>query len=163
MVLKSLNTALNLLTKVETHIQEKDISEQEILSARLYSDMFPFSKQIQMISDNAKGLVARITQTEAPKYVDTETSITELKERLEKTILFVQSVPLEKYSELNNYKIVLPFIPGKYQTSLDYITDYGLPNLYFHVVIAYAILRSKGLVITKMDYINGLNLQDLEF
>ena len=161
-VLKSLNSSLNFLTKAEEYIQEKGISEETILSARLASDMFPFSKQIQMISDNGKSLVSRVTGLQAPKYEDKETSILELKERITKTIDFINSIPTEKYDEGNNQKIVLPMIPGKYQNGLDYVNFYGLPNLYFHVVTAYSILRNQGLKLGKTEYLNGLVLHDLE-
>lgn len=162
MVLKSLNTTLNLLTKIEEYCKENNLEESTYLQARLAADMFPFIKQIQMITDNSKGLISRITLTENPKYEDTESTISELKDRVNKTIQYIKEVPLEKYSDSDKHKIVLPFMPTKYQTSLDYVTDYGLPNLYFHVVTAYSILRNQGIVLGKMDYINGLNLQDLE-
>jgi len=162
MMIKSLKTTLNLLDILEVFIQDNGKSEKELLSAKLSEDMFPFVKQIQMISDNAKGLVSRITNSPAPKYEDYETTIIELKERINLTIEYVNSIPLENFSESINHKITLPFIPGKYQTALDYVTDYGLPNLYFHVVVAYSILRNSGVKLKKMDYINGLNLQDIE-
>lgn len=161
-VLKSLNTSLNFLTKAEEYIHEKGISEETILSARLAPDMFSFSKQIQMISDNGKSLVSRVTGLEAPKYEDTEATILDLKERITKTIDFVNSIPTEKYDQGINQKIVLPFTPGKYQNGLDYVNFFGLPNLYFHVVTAYSILRNQGIKLSKTEYINGLVLHDLE-
>lgn len=160
-VTKTLKSVLNLLNKAETFVNDGLVTEVKLIEARLAPDMFAFNKQIQVATDNAKGIVSRLSGTENPKYEDTETTIAELKTRVQKTIDFIESIPEESYNDANEVKVVLPYMPGKYQTALDYVTDYGLPNLYFHVVTSYAILRNLGLPVSKMDYINSLNLKDL--
>ena len=150
-VTKTLKSVLNLLNKAETFVNDGLVTEVKLIKARLAPDMFAFNKQIQVATDNAKGIVSRLSGVENPKYEDTETTIAELKTRVQKTIDFIESISEESYNDANEVKVVLPYMPGKYQTALDYVTDYGLPNLYFHVVTSYAILRNLGLPVGKID------------
>lgn len=161
MMLKSLRAMSMLLGKVQTQLPEKGHNEEELLQARLAPDMFPFVKQIQVMSDNAKGAMARFAAKEIPSMPDTEVSLKELVERLNKTIAFVESVSDADLAGADEQKITLPYFPEKYQTAEDYLRDYALPNFYFHFVTAYGILRMKGYDIGKTDFIGGLNLRDL--
>lgn len=161
MMLKSLNLMKNLLEKVETQMPAKGHQEEELLQARLIEDMLPFVKQLQVMSDNAKGAMARLGGKEIPSMPDTEMTLKELVERLKKTVDFVESVSDEDLMLADERKIVLPYFQDKYQSAEDYLRDFALPNFYFHFVTAYGILRMKGYEIGKMDFLGGLNLKDL--
>jgi len=158
---KTMKSIIGLLKKTQKWILEQKIDENSLLEARLAPDMFPLKKQIQIITDNAKGFSARFAGIEIPKYEDNEITIDDLIDRLNRTIEFVGAIPSENFDNASEEKIVLPFIQGKFQSAEDYLRDYALPNFFFHVVIAYAIIRNQGLPIGKSDFINDLNLQDL--
>lgn len=161
MTLKGLSNMITLLEKIQTQLPSKDFSETDLLDSRLALDMFPLSKQIQIISDNAKGLNARFSAIEAPSMADEEKTLQELIERLKKTTAFITSIDDGAYSDAEERKIILPYFPGKYQTAEDYLNDFALPNFFFHYTTAYAILRMKGFEIGKTDFLGSLNLRDL--
>jgi len=160
-ILKSLNTAANILEKAQAWAKESGKSEEELLQARLAPDMLPLIKQITILSDNAKGVASRLSGTENPKYEDNESTFAELIERIKKTREFILSIDQQEYTDAHQQKIVMPYIPDKFQSAEDYARDYALPNFCFHLVTTYAILRNQGMPIGKMDYIGSLNLQDL--
>ncbi|NBV77362.1 DUF1993 domain-containing protein [bacterium] len=159
--IKMLGGLKNVLNKCEQFAHEKGMTDAEFLESRLVPDMFPFSRQIQIASDNAKGAVARLTGQEAPKYEDTEATFSELQARIDKTLAYVQSVPESAFAHAAEQKITLPYFPGKFMNGFGYTCEYVLPNFFFHVTTAYAIARMKGVGLGKMDYLNGLPLQDL--
>lgn len=161
MMQKSLKAMMELLVKVENQLEGKEHNEEMLLDARLAPDMFPFVKQIQIMSDNAKGAMARLSGVEAPVMADEEKTLKELVTRLQKTLEFVQSTSDEELRKADERQMILPYFPGKYQTAEDYTRDFAIPNFYFHFVTAYAILRMKGYDIGKADFLGGLNLRDL--
>jgi len=158
---KSLNSLISILEKAQTWAKETGKSDEDVLSARLAPDMFPFVKQVTMVSDNAKGVATRLSGTENPAYEDNETTIAKLINRVKKTREFINTIEEQDYTDAHQKQIVLPYIPGKYQTAQDYVRDQALPNFYFHFVTAYAILRNQGMPIGKSDFIGGLVLNDL--
>ena len=160
-ILKSLNSTINILEKAQAWAKESGKSEQELLQARLATDMMPLIKQFMILSDNAKGVASRLSGVENPKFEDNETTFVELVERIKKTREFILSIDQQEYTDAHQQKIVMPYFPGKFQSAEDYVRDYALPNFYFHMVTAYAILRNQGMPLSKGDYIGGLNLQDL--
>ncbi len=160
--IKMLGGLKNILEKAEAYTQEHGMSEQSILNDALIADMFPLVRQVQIATDNAKGAVARLTGTEAPKYEDVEQSFAELYERIDKTITHLQTFDESHFSEANDRRITLPYFPGKYMTGEEYVVGHAIPNFHFHVVTAYGIIRKNGVQIGKADYINGLPLKDLE-
>lgn len=161
MTLRSLENMVQLLKKIQEQLPQKDFSETELLDTRLAPDMFSFVRQIQIMSDNAKGLNARLSGVDAPSMEDKEQSLEELITRLENTRSFVKSIPDEAYEAADSRQIILPYFSGKYQTAEDYLKDFAIPNFYFHFVTAYAILRMKGFEIGKADFSGVLNLRDL--
>lgn len=161
MMHKSLLSMINLLKKIQTQLPTIGHQEDELIHARLAPDMFPFVKQIQVMSDNAKGAMARLWGVDIPSMEDTETTLEQLIGRLEKTAEFVMSTPEEELMKADTRQMQLSYFPGKFQTAEDYIRDHAIPNFYFHFVTAYAILRMKGYEIGKVDFIGGLNLKDL--
>lgn len=104
--------------------------------------MLPFSRQIQIASDNAKGMASRLTRQEAPKYEDTETTLDELKDRLQKTIDYLGTFSESDFSEADTAEARFPYFPGVKLVGAGYIVTYGIPNFMFHVVTAYDILRN---------------------
>ncbi len=146
----------NILRKAKEH----GLNEQALLADRLAPDMFPFIKQVQVACDNAKGATARLAGLEAPTFEDTEASLDELQTRIDKTIAYVQSVDQALFAEAATRRITLPYFGGKYFTGFDYVRDYVLPNFYFHISMAYALVRKNEVPVGKMDYVNNLTLND---
>jgi uncharacterized protein len=155
-VLNGLNNLKKILTKAETWASEKGVKEEAVLNARLALDMLPFAKQIQLVSDTAKGAAARLAGVEIPSYADTETTFAELQERLQKTIDFVKSVDVKAFEGSESREIVMKF-PGRTMefTGLSYLTGFAIPNFFFHVTTAYAILRHSGVPLGKPDFLGG--------
>lgn len=154
------DTALHLLQKAEDFVKEKNISEDEILSAKLAPDMFDFKKQIQVFTDNAAGGIARPAGLEKPNMPDTETTITELIARTQKTKDFILSVNPDEVSGIETRNIKLGWMPGgTYFEPHTYVADFIMQNTFFHLVIAYGILRNKGLQIGKQDFTGQLEMK----
>ena len=132
------------------------LDEKTLIEARLTPDMHPFPRQVQMASDSAKGGIARLAGVEVPAMPDTETTFAELKERIARTIAFVKGVDASAFDGAEDREIVLTF-PGNSMTftGADYLTGFMLPNFYFHITTAYALLRANGAPIGKMDFLGG--------
>ena len=141
---------------------EHGIDDAKLLQDRLAPDMFPLVKQVQVACDQAKGATARLMGAEAPKHEDNETTIAELQARIDKTVEYLHSVPKEAFANAAEQKITLPYFPGKFMSGFDYARDYALPNFFFHISMAYALVRKNEVGVGKGDFINGLPLQDLE-
>ena len=124
--------------------------------ARLAPDMLPLKAQVYIATDGAKGCGARLAGVEIPKYEDVETTFPELKARVTKTIAFLKTLDRKSFAGAENKEIVLKF-PNttlEYRGG-DYVNKFVLPNVYFHITIAYAILRNRGVVLGKPDYLGG--------
>ncbi len=150
-----LHSLSEILHKAESHASEKKIVPEALLGARLFPDMFPLTKQVQIASDFAKGIAARLAGVEVPSHEDSEQSFSELRERIAKTLAFVDSLAPEQIDGSEERDIVL--FPGtareKQFSGMTYLLHYGMPQLYFHVTTAYAILRHNGVNIGKRDFI----------
>jgi len=152
---KYLNGMTRVLDKATPLIEARKIDQAVLAGLRIYPDMLPFSRQIQIASDNAKGPVARLAGIEVPKYEDTETTIAEFKARIAKTIDFVKSVKPAQIEGSEDRTIVLPVGQNKIEfKGADYLTTFALPNFLFHVTTAYNILRHIGVEIGKRDYMD---------
>jgi uncharacterized protein len=156
-VTHTLRQLLTLLDKGVAHAEAKKFDPSVLVSSRLAPDMLPLSRQIQIVSDTAKFGVARLTGTEAPKFEDTEKTIDELKARIRKTIDYVQSVSASAFEggEDRDVKIVVPNRTIEMK-GLTYLRGCLLPNFFFHVSIAYAILRHNGVDVGKRDFLGDL-------
>jgi hypothetical protein len=130
-------------------------SEQAILESRLAPDMRPFPSQIQMASDSAKNCIARLAGIDAPSMPDTEASFAELKERCAKTVAFIRSVDAAAIDGSEDREVAIKFPSGMgYRfTGRDYVAGFAIPNFFFHVSMAYALLRAEGVSMTKGDYL----------
>ncbi len=143
-----------ILEKGLNHAQNKKIEEHVLLNARLFPDMFPLVRQVQIACDTAKAGAARLAEIEVPSHADTETNFAELQNRIKKTIDFLKTIKPEQINNKEELKIVysqrgkdLSFV------GLPYLLNYVLPNIYFHITAAYAILRHNGVEIGKKDYL----------
>ena len=137
--------------------------EAALMEARLAPDMRPFPAQIQMASDSAKNAVARLTGQEAPAMPDTEASFAELKDRCLRTVTYVEIVPPSAFEGAEAREIVLKFPNGMgYRfTATEYLTGFALPNFFFHVTTAYALLRANGVALGKPDFLQHLGPPNL--
>ena len=146
-----------LLVKAEAYAQAKKFDSSVFLVARLAPDMLPFTKQIQIACDGAKFGVARLAGVEAPKHDDTEASLADLRERIRQTIAFVQSVPAAQIIGTEAKDVTIPRRTGPITLKGEFFLEhYVMPNFYFHVTTAYALLRHNGVELGKMDYLGAL-------
>jgi hypothetical protein len=145
-----------IIDKAVAQAKAKDIPLQSLLDARLAPDMHPFTRQIQIASDSAKGAAARLSGSEPPSFADTETTFPELQARIAKTIDYLKSVDPAKLAGAEDRQIELK-TPNRTLnfTGKQFVTGFALPNFFFHVTTAYALLRHKGIEIGKMDYLGG--------
>ena len=145
-----------VMAKAEAHCEARKIDPSAFLASRLYPDMLPFTAQVQIATDNAKGAAGRLSGAEIPKFEDTEKTFPELQARLDKTIAFLDSLTEAQFEGADQRDIVLPLRSGPLEfKGATYLLQFAMPNVYFHVTTAYALLRQGGVEIGKMDYLNG--------
>ena len=153
------NTLKNLseiLTKAEQHAIARKIDPAVLLGSRLFPDMFPLTRQVQIACDGPKGCTARLAGLEVPSHPDTETTFAELQQRIAKVVAFIESVPAEKIDGSEERRIVLSLRGEEVVfAGLPYLTGFVLPNFYFHVVTAYDILRHNGVELGKRDFLGN--------
>jgi hypothetical protein len=149
-----LNNLSALLDKAQAHCEARKIDPLVLTSSRLYPDMLPFTRQITIACDTAKGAVARLAGAEIPKHEDVEKTFEELKARIAKTVAFVGSFKPAQIDG-SEEKTILLKIGAREVTyaGMQYLLGFAHPNFYFHVVTAYAILRHNGVELGKRDYI----------
>lgn len=156
----SIPMMINMLGNMKAWLDkaESQKSEADLIDARLIADMRPLTAQFQSASDSAKNGAARLAGIEMPSMPDTETSFAELKERCDKTITFLQTITPAQLegSESRTVEIRFPSGHGYRFTGLDYLTKFMLPNFFFHVQTAYAILRAQGVDVGKPDYLQHM-------
>src|SRR5580765_561440 len=134
-----------ILDKAEAHCASKKIEPLALTSFRFYPDMFPFTRQVQIACDTAKGAVARLAGVDIPKHEDTEQTFAELRARIEKTLKFIESVKPAQVDGSEEREVVLKLRAGELKFSgLDYLFGFAYPNFFFHVTTAYNILRHNG-------------------
>ena len=156
-VFKQILTSLSaIIDKAEAHATEKKIEPAALLQARLFPDMFPFIRQVQIAADFAKGAAARLGGVEVPKYDDTEQSFGDLKARIAKTLAFIDSVPQDGIEASEGRDITTGSgEKAKQWKGQTYLIHYALPHFYFHATTAYDILRHNGVEIGKKDFIGS--------
>jgi len=143
-----------ILARAEAHAGARKIAPEVLLSARLFPDMFPLSKQVQIACDHAKGAVARLAGVEVPGFADNEQSFAELQERIARTIAFIESVDAAQVNGSEARDIAFSIGGQQLQfQGMQYLLGFALPNFYFHLVTAYNILRHNGVDIGKRDFI----------
>jgi hypothetical protein len=145
-----------ILDKAEAHVAARKIDPSALTAFRLYPDMFPLTRQVQIACDTAKGAVARLAGAEMPKHEDTEQSFAELKARVAKTLDFIGSVKAEKLEGADEREVTIRQRGQDVKMSgLQYLLAVAQPNFYFHVATAYNILRHNGVELGKRDFLGG--------
>lgn len=143
-----------IIDKARAYAREQGIAESTLTEARLIEDMAPFTAQIQRCSDTAKGLAVRIGQVETVAMPDEEVTFDDLRARIDKTVAFLKSVPRESFDGRDDAEVMLPTPGGDIAfTGASYAIGFAIPNFYFHLTTAYALLRMKGVAVGKIDYL----------
>lgn len=152
---RQLGAMLVWLDKAQAHAEARRFDAANYLGLRLAPDMLAFTRQIQIAADFAKGCTARLAGLEVPKWDDDEATLDDLRARIRKTIDFVQSVPAAQIDGSEAREIVLQMRVGdpRHYSGEAYLTQYVLPNFYFHATTAYALLRHAGVEIGKRDFL----------
>ena len=156
--LRAFENLSTILDKGAAFAAAKKIEPSVLINGRLAPDMFALARQIQIASDTVKGCVARLAGIEIPGFADTETTFPELKERLAKTAAFIKTVSAAQIDGSESTPIVMKVGPTKELSfsGQNYLLTFVLPNLFFHVTAAYAILRHNGVEVGKTDYLGAL-------
>jgi hypothetical protein len=156
-LVRGLTNLSALLDKAAAHAAEKKFDSAVLAQTRLFPDMFPLVRQVQIACDTAKGAAARLARIEVPKHEDTEVTFADLKARIEKTVTFVRSVNAAQLKDSESRDIEIKFPNGSWKfTGIGYLTDFAMPNFYFHVAMVYALLRKSGVEVGKMDYLGAI-------
>ena len=153
---RGLRVLANYLDKAAAHAQANGLDPATLVAARLAPDMLPLSGQIQRASDTSKNAIARLLGSESPRMEDNETTLDELKARVERTIAYIESADPAQLDAAAAREVTLTF--GEFSKTFDgvgYVVDFALPNFEFHVATAHAILRNQGLAIGKLDYLGA--------
>lgn len=145
-----------ILGKAAAHAEARKIDPSVFINSRLAPDMFALARQVQIASDTVKGCAARLAGVDIPSYADTETTFPELQERIAKTLAFVNTLTAAQIDGSESRTITIQLRGKEVQfPGLTYLTSFVLPNLYFHVTTAYAILRHNGVELGKMDFLGA--------
>lgn len=154
---RMLSNALTWLDKAQAHAEARKFSPDNYTALRLAPDMLPFTRQIQITSDTVKGGMARLAGVEVPKWEDSEVSFDDLRARIRKTVDYVQSFSPAQIDGSDGREILLPQRSGEPRrfTGEDFLKHFVLPNLYFHLMTVYALLRSAGVEVGKRDYLGS--------
>ena len=157
MMVRMLQKLAAILDKAVAHAETQGIDPATLLEARLAPDMFNLTRQVQSAADAAKTCAARLAGEPPPSYPDTETTFAELQARIAKTIAYIQDFRPELIDGAESRTITLPLRkqPVSFRGS-DYLTQFALPNFFFHVATAYDVLRQQGVPLGKMDYLGSL-------
>jgi hypothetical protein len=153
-LIHTLKNLSHILKKGEEYADAKKIEHSVLLNARLFPDMYPLIRQIQIATDMSKGAAARLAGIEVPKYEDDETTFEQLQARIAKTIAFVESVSAPQLvdAQTREITIMVRTIELKFRGQ-DYLLKWVMPNVYFHITTAYNILRHNGVVLGKPDFL----------
>jgi len=156
-LIRGLTNTSALLDKAAAHAAAKKFDPLVLVNLRLFPDMHPLLRQVQIACDTAKGAGARLAGVEIPKHEDTEASFDELKQRIAKTIEFLKSLSATAIDDAENRTIEIKFPSGALKfTAAAYLTDFVLPNFYFHISMVYALLRHSGVELGKGDFLGRL-------
>lgn len=156
LLINGLKALSGVLKKAEADAAERKIDPSVFITARLYPDMHPLARQVQLASDTAKGCAGRLARVDVPSYADTEATFEELQARIAKTIDFLKSVKAEQIDGGEDREVVMKFPNATFEfTGQSYLTEFVLPNFYFHLTAAYAILRKNGVKLGKGDFLRG--------
>jgi len=153
---KSLLNLLEILEKTSKQAESKKVDFGILLNSRLIADQFSLLRQVQIACDTAKLAAARMAGKEAPIHDDKEVTLSDIKNRVESVISYLKSYKPADFDSASDRRITQPRWEGKYLTGEEYLLHHAIPNLFFHITTAYAILRSNGFDIGKKDYLGEL-------
>ena len=153
---KMLTNLDGLMAKAAGYSDQKKFDVNVLTTARLAPDMFPFAKQVQSSCDAAKFCASYLAKKEAPKHEDNETTWAELRERIKKATTYLGTFKESDFANASAVKISPKWAEGKWLPADEYIHQLAIPNFYFHITIAYAILRENGVDVGKTDFIGDL-------
>jgi len=155
---RALTNLVGIVEKGRLYAESEKIEPAVLLGMRLYPNMFAFTRQVQVVTDTAKGCVARLAAVEPPKFPDTESSFAELKQRVEKTLAYVTGFQASQLEGADRRPVVLKFPTNtlNFSNGFDYLFSFVLPNVHFHSSIAYGILRHSGVKLAKSDYLGSI-------
>ncbi len=155
-LVRGLSNLSAILDKGAAFAEAKKIEPSVLIGARLAPDMHPLSRQVQIASDSAKGAASRLTGGDTPSWPDNEKTFAELQARIRQTIDYLQTFKAAQFEGAEAMTIGLPLPGGELKLSgQEFLFGFVLPNFFFHVTTAYAILRHNGVEIGKMDFIGG--------
>ncbi len=151
----------HFLVKAAAHAEAKKFDPANLLASRLAPDMLPLTRQVLIACDASKFGIARLAGVEAPKFEDTETTIEQLRERIAKTIAFIDSVPADKLDGTEDKDITFPSGPAGNRTMKGeaYLKHWVIPNFFFHTTTAYALLRHNGVELGKSEFLLGAHTE----
>ena len=162
-MITSLEALSGVLEKAAAHAESRKTAnrsyEEWLLNDRIVFDQMPLVRQVQIAADNAKNSITRLTGVAVPAFEDTETTTAQLQERIKKTVELLKAVAPESVNAAEDIRVSLPYWGEKSLSGFEYATQYLIPNFYFHVTTAYAIIRKNGVAIGKSDYIGPLPLK----
>ena len=155
-ILHSLRALSRILAKTESNLAQRKIAPATILTDRLYPDMFPFARQVQLATDHAKAIGARLAGVDAPTFEEGEPDFASLTARIETVVAFLSAIPEEAFSGAEEKALVIKAGPRELNfTGTQYLDYFAVPNFYFHMTTAYNILRHNGVEIGKADFLGG--------
>jgi uncharacterized protein len=157
---KSLKNLETCLDKADRYAATKKFDTGVLMTSRLAPDMQPFTYQVQSACDYVKAAAAWLSGQTPPRHEDNEQTIDELRARIQKTVAFAESVKEAQYAQASKSKVKLSWAPGKVIGGEDYLLQMTIPNTFFHIAMAYAILRHNGVDVGKMDFLGSINLVD---
>jgi hypothetical protein len=152
----ALHSLSAILTKAEAHCANAQIDPDALLTARLFPDMLNLTRNVLAACDTAKGLAARLSQTERPIFEDNESSFEELQARITKTVDFMRAIPDAAFEGAEDREIVMNFGPDERTfNGAAFLAGFATPNFYFHMATSHNILRHNGVVIGKRDFLGA--------
>lgn len=157
---KTLHNLDRWLKSAEQYAEQRKFPVDNLIQARLAPDQYPLVRQVQSSCDNVKFIAGRLTQKDWPAHADTETTFEQLHARIAAVQTYLESFKPEDFAGAEDRKIILPWMQGKWMTGLEYLVQFALPNFYFHVTLAYSILRHNGVPLGKTDYIGSVPMRD---
>ena len=156
---KQLSQMDTWLEAASTYAKSRSFDPNVLVTFRLAPDMLPFARQIQIACDTAKLAAARLSGKEAPSQADSEQTIDELRARVRAVLTYLDGFTAADFGESMERRVTQPRWEGKWMTGADYFLQHAVPNFYFHIAHAYAILRHNGVPLGKRDYLGNLNLR----
>ena len=145
-LIRGLTNLSAILDKAVTHAESKKFDSVVLAQSRMFPDMYPLTRQVQIACDTAKGAAARLAAVEVPKHEDTEATLNDLKARIAKTVDFLKTITPAQLQGAETRNVEIKFPNGAWKfTGLDYLNGFVLPNFYFHSTVAYALLRKAGI------------------